>query len=469
MQRNSAFRGFQFPEPSSRHGSTASISSNHSKLSAPANKDQENGDDRLFKPKPSSKIASGSRKKRLTVERSVFSSMFPSWSDETIHFLTLCLDPEPSGRPSCSSLLRLPYFTHDAFPSRFLPELTAKMELEGPSPPTLFSRKSVKNAGNVTSSSISPPVKNPLHQTRPNLNTIDDEPTPITPPEAKAQLKSSNMINFQNSAKNPPPAPFTLPKDKTFVVAPPRKPSFSLGPEPSLANDTKIPHLLSRKYSNESLSPPAATSKSTSNLDDCSKRLSIQITTPLLFQNPSYQASQPAPGPKKYSFSFPPPNMTPQDGEKSGESSPTKSTQLPVTTLTFSMATSTQALGKPPSGTGTTSQTFSTYQKRASPTTMTKPKTFSNTSSYFPQAVGYHNGSQSGNTFTYQNSLGNSKSLPVTIFGSSMLRNGNHANGNTYSVTESFLPRMTGKSTMGGKTGDDNIGGILSNGNHVCA
>lgn len=153
MQRNSAFRGFQFPESQSRLGSTASTaSSKMSKMIAErkaiaAGSTTHNGsnkssavtlstmdassDDRIFSEgnngisnfqngnSKGNSGSSGSRKKRLvSVERSVFSSMFPSWSDETVHFLTLCLDPEPSGRPSCNSLMRLPYFMQDNFPSR---------------------------------------------------------------------------------------------------------------------------------------------------------------------------------------------------------------------------------------------------------------------------------------------------------------------------------------------------------------
>ncbi len=463
---------------------------------------------------------------------------------------------------------------------RFIPELNSKLEIEGRAPISAFStRKSriAKNAstGNVASS-LSPPTrnglnqgnlqqKNPLHQTRGNLNQIEDEPVSLTNlaqidnnKTSRIQMQSSNMINFQNSANslhgqnNAPqltpqestqntykyegprtqPSLFSLdklPKDKTFVLSNnTRKPSFSMNPEPSLANsgdNSKIPVLLSRKYSDDSLigaissssSPQNPTSKSTPNiveetsphnfstttsattnptssLQAKEKRFSIQISTPLLFHNQSFQ-QPPPPAPKKYSFSFPPPGGTSgessinskMDERKTPETSPVKqqSNQLPVTTLTFSMNSSglsfSQSLVKPPSnvtsGTnsnGTTvNQTFSTYQKRSSPTTLTKPKAaFSvNNSSYFPQPIGYGASNQNTtapystqNTFTYQNSLGNSKSLPVTIFGSSMLRNNNHTNGNLSSVTESFLPRMTGKNIAGNQSNDENVGSLLSNG-----
>lgn len=148
MQRSSAFKGFQFPE--SRHGSTASTASNNAKMSKMVGDKRKGGgggdsnkssalstldvistdmNERVhsggsltaFNGNKGNSGSSGSRKKRLvSVERSVFASMFPSWSDETIQFLTLCLDPEPSGRPSCSSLMRLPYFTHDNFPARLI-------------------------------------------------------------------------------------------------------------------------------------------------------------------------------------------------------------------------------------------------------------------------------------------------------------------------------------------------------------
>lgn len=146
MQKSSAFRGFQFPE--SRHGSTASTASSNAKMSKMVGDKRKGGGDSnkssalstldvistdmnervhsggslaAFNGNKGNSGSSGSRKKRLvSVERSVFASMFPSWSDETIQFLTLCLDPEPSGRPSASSLMRLSYFTHDNFPARLI-------------------------------------------------------------------------------------------------------------------------------------------------------------------------------------------------------------------------------------------------------------------------------------------------------------------------------------------------------------
>ncbi|CAL8126736.1 unnamed protein product [Orchesella dallaii] len=603
MQRNSAFRGFQFPESHSRHGSTASTASSNAKMSKmTGGGGKENGsnkssalstmdgttaeiDDRVFSSGSTNKTlslngsktnsgSSGSRKKRLvSVERSVFASMFPSWPDETIQFLTLCLDPEPSGRPSCNSLMRLPYFTHDNFPARFIPEMNAKLQMEGRTPISAFStrkKRSVPNntSGNV-SSSLSPTSrtalnvtnlqpKNPLHQGRSNLNQLEDEPISLTSitqvdnktSSSRIQMQSNNLINFQNNSNsfqgqssNTPqqqhqnaqskfqtsmrdPSYFQLdklPKDKTPIFNQSRKPSFSMNPEPSLANpsDTsKIPVLLNRKYSDDSLisstgtlstssSPQNPTSKSTPNIAEESfrtsatstnplslqnkeKRLSIQISTPFLLQS---QAYQPPPAPKKYSFSFPTPSTMPSSGDgnsiderRTPDMSPLRQqpNQLPVTTLTFSMNTSagvnfSQSLVKSPGNVGPTGNnnnmmngnTFSMYQKRSSPTTtsVTKPNnktTFSvNNSSYFPQPIGYGNNqslASTQNTFTYQNSMGNSKSLPVTIFGSSMLRNSNHANSNLGSVTESFLPRMTGKGMSSKGNIDENIGSLLSNG-----
>ncbi|CAG7732341.1 unnamed protein product, partial [Allacma fusca] len=92
MARNSAFRGFQYPK--SRHGSSQSTGSSKFKF-----------------PEQQSRNRSGSKV-------SVFSVMFPSWPDDAVFLLTLCLDPEPSSRPTCSALLRLPYFTRDNFPTR---------------------------------------------------------------------------------------------------------------------------------------------------------------------------------------------------------------------------------------------------------------------------------------------------------------------------------------------------------------
>lgn len=150
MQRNSAFRAFQLPESQSRHGSTASTNSNNSKMSKIVGERKGGGDNKSsglsaqdivvsnidersgnsFSGSKGSSGSSGSRKKRqVGVERSVFSSMFPSWPDDTINFLTLCLDPEPTGRPSCNSLMRLPYFTHDNFPSRFEKFLLQEVKL----------------------------------------------------------------------------------------------------------------------------------------------------------------------------------------------------------------------------------------------------------------------------------------------------------------------------------------------------
>ena len=109
MARNSAFRGFQYPK--SRHGSTTSTGSSKFKFTDQQQQQQQQQQNR----------------NRSGSNVSVFSIMFPSWPDEAIVFLTLCLDPEPSGRPTCSALLRLPYFTHDNFPSRYMGKYDDKL------------------------------------------------------------------------------------------------------------------------------------------------------------------------------------------------------------------------------------------------------------------------------------------------------------------------------------------------------
>jgi len=117
MSKNSAFGGFKYPK--SRHGSTASTDSATNRKfgkgdsSGGRSKGTPSGTQRL-----SGNQSSMGARRLTSSETSVFSSMFPKWKDEAIDFLTICLDPEPTAAPNCNALLRLPYFTHDNFPSR---------------------------------------------------------------------------------------------------------------------------------------------------------------------------------------------------------------------------------------------------------------------------------------------------------------------------------------------------------------
>lgn len=113
MAKNSAFKGFQFPK--SRHGSMTSTGSTSNLASNNVNKSgRRSGGIQSRTANPSS------QRRHDSVEKSVFSVLFPSWPNEAVYFLTVCLDPETSNRPSCSGLMRLPYFTMDNFPTRFV-------------------------------------------------------------------------------------------------------------------------------------------------------------------------------------------------------------------------------------------------------------------------------------------------------------------------------------------------------------
>lgn len=450
---------------------------------------------------------------------------------------------------------------------------------------------------------------NELHPTGPNLNQPESTESPSLTHVNKVvdnnhasrnQTQTSNMTNFQTSSvettsnfptqnKSQPPRRQAHPKnilqstkkleprgggkDNSFpyqrfgkghqmkspaslineIASFNHKSGPCINPESSLAisgDKSRIPILLRRKFSDDSLTSSTGSlstssnttqntesltaSKSTSNLTDESvtstisstsstilakeRKISIQISTGL-FQ-PYQSLSPPSQGqPKKYSFSFPPPpNAIPSAGDdrkigteemRTPDMSAIKqnpSTQLPLGALTLGWnsgdAGLSQSLTKSPNNIGSCSlssnssnnfissgnptKTFSTYQKKASPTTITKQETFSvQNSGYFlkpsdHRGTGFHNQSGRGssikrnpsqlNMFTYQNSMGNSKSLPVTIFDSSMLRKANHANGNLNSVTESFLPRMMSKNSSMGNTkvgngsDENNVGAYLANG-----
>jgi hypothetical protein len=136
MSRNSAFRGFKFPK--SRNGSTASTDSINNKSTTGGGRisSKASSGSSVGPPPGAHRYNSGGQQQQFGSRlgnhnntnnnnsstddiRAIFAEMFPSWNDEAIQFLTLCLDPEPAGRPGCNALLRLAYFTHDSFPSRF--------------------------------------------------------------------------------------------------------------------------------------------------------------------------------------------------------------------------------------------------------------------------------------------------------------------------------------------------------------
>ncbi|XP_026282049.2 uncharacterized protein LOC113208968 isoform X1 [Frankliniella occidentalis] len=64
-------------------------------------------------------------------------TLFPSWPRLALDAVALCLRLDPVHRPPAEQLLRHPYFTHDRFPDRFVPELRAKVQQEYSSNPLL--------------------------------------------------------------------------------------------------------------------------------------------------------------------------------------------------------------------------------------------------------------------------------------------------------------------------------------------
>jgi hypothetical protein len=129
MSKNSAFRGFQFPK--SRHGSTTSVGSTTFSKKKAGEQQGSSGHSKSGRNSGaySSHMNSSSGRSRSNnntggesgvpeSSRSVFSVLFPSWPEETVYFLTVCLDPEPTARPTCNSLMRMPYFSRDNFPTR---------------------------------------------------------------------------------------------------------------------------------------------------------------------------------------------------------------------------------------------------------------------------------------------------------------------------------------------------------------
>ncbi|XP_049850625.1 uncharacterized protein LOC126323281 isoform X1 [Schistocerca gregaria] len=62
---------------------------------------------------------------------------FPAWPSFAVELLALCLAAEPAHRPSAADLMEQPYFTHDHFPERFLPELLARVAQESQGNPLL--------------------------------------------------------------------------------------------------------------------------------------------------------------------------------------------------------------------------------------------------------------------------------------------------------------------------------------------
>ncbi|XP_034256873.1 putative glycogen synthase kinase-3 homolog [Thrips palmi] len=65
------------------------------------------------------------------------SLLFPSWPRLALDAVSLCLRLDPAHRPAAETLLRHPYFSHDRFPDRFVPELRAKVQQEYSSNPLL--------------------------------------------------------------------------------------------------------------------------------------------------------------------------------------------------------------------------------------------------------------------------------------------------------------------------------------------
>lgn len=119
MSRNSAFRGFKYPA-SSRHGSTNSTcSTTFSKSNSNSGHKGSSTSAEPLRYSHNQKNGSRNPSRANSVSKSVFAVMFPTWTEEAVQFLTLCLDPEPSGRPTCAAAMRLPYFSHDSFPSRY--------------------------------------------------------------------------------------------------------------------------------------------------------------------------------------------------------------------------------------------------------------------------------------------------------------------------------------------------------------
>lgn len=366
------------------------------------------------------------------------------------------------------------------------------------------------------------------------LNLAEQQQTEASISSTKySETFSSPGTNFQKiphlTKPNQLDSKLNLTRDSTFLVEKgvyskeksyPRRALVGGDPPP----ETRIPTLLGRKYSDDSLlkngfSPhnTHSTSKSTPNIVAEQNGSSSNLPAPqTLFkrfstQNPgssqisTFSQTPSQQTPRKFSYSFPPPeskdlqnvqnlqnsqNTTPyylkDFRDENGNAPVSKLFQpLPVTTLTFSLGGQHGLSGisgyHPYSLTKSPNPPFfnaNASKRSPSPTghvpRLKNGESGTNTnSSYFPHT----HFSSNVNTTTgggrypvsfYQgntNTVPNPKSLPVSVYGSSMvLKNHVDFTGNVPNgENSSFLPRMTGKTfTSSGGSVKDEEGNSLS-------
>jgi len=73
-------------------------------------------------------------------------STFPTWSHQSLKFVSSCLDVDPMKRPTTGELLNNPLFTHDDFHSWFLTDLRSKLQEEFGANPLLRKKKHLYSA-----------------------------------------------------------------------------------------------------------------------------------------------------------------------------------------------------------------------------------------------------------------------------------------------------------------------------------
>lgn len=437
------------------------------------------------------------------------------------------------------------------FVPRFINELNQKLQLEGRHPiPAYSTRKKRSVLGTLQHGANVVPghhnvshltKKNPVYQGRLNLAETSNEPQPITTkysdtfppttvqktPQLIAAGKSNQIDNTTSSSQQQQLYKFSnLTRDQTFLVERGKGSLPRKNGEFFVTNqETRIPSLLSRKYSDDSLQNKNngslflnSTSKSTPNIvtegnssnpqgHKEMKRFSIPQQQQQSQTNNSF--TQGVTQPRKFSYSFPPPDsngkeqqqqhhnsyMKEFDNENSGGIGTKLFQPLPVTTLTFSLngggvgggyhnhpyslsvATTSNSKSPNPPYLNVTSQQI--LKRTPSPThhqnsngastRILKNSEFGNNtnSNYFPHthfSTNNMNGNSNGGRYPvsfYQannsnngnnNFANNAKSLPATVFGSSMILK-NHTDfgggGNSGGETSSFLPRMPGKTFTG--------------------
>jgi len=76
-------------------------------------------------------------------------SSFPHWSDNSMNFVSACLNVDPNKRPTTEELAKYPLFSHDNFNTWFLHDLQQKLQEEFISNPLLKTRKSVPSASKI--------------------------------------------------------------------------------------------------------------------------------------------------------------------------------------------------------------------------------------------------------------------------------------------------------------------------------